>query len=121
MVITLAVFLMPPLAAQDTTKSDEKPKAEKPVEKPKKKTLEDAIGRAIRLARRKVDNQRLVLSTVLQGTLEDDDVYIVVCEFGTGDVGIFTGGIEPESDQWVFIEKTHGTALEEVLHRAVRR
>lgn len=108
LVVTLAVLMAPPLSAQETPKSDEKPKTEKP----KKKTLEDAIARAIRLARRKVDNQKLVLSTVLQGTLGDDDVYIVVCEFGTGDVAIFTGGLEPESDQWVFIEKAHGTALE---------
>lgn len=71
LVIALAVGAAAPIMGQDPAPAREKPK---------KKTLEDAIARALRVSSKKIDNQKLVRATVLNGMHEDDETYLVICE-----------------------------------------
>jgi hypothetical protein len=113
LVIALAACLSLPIDAQDAPA--------KPTEKAKKKTLEDAIARAFRISARKVSDQKFLRATVLKGMHEDDETYLVICEYGTGDIAVFEGGVEAESDHWFLLEKPHVEALSEVAKRALER
>lgn len=115
------VLALPALILAPSTRAQDQQKKE-PEKKPaQKRTLEDAIARALRTAKKSVDDQKLLRATVVKGTLADDESYLVVCEFGTGDVGIFEGSAEPETDQFFLIEKHNVEVLAEITKRAASR
>ncbi len=121
---TLTVALAFSVLVGATRAQDEKPtekeKAapEKATKKEKKPTLEDAIARAFKTAKKNLDDQRMVRSTVLKGMHSDDDSYLVICEFQSGDLGIFEGGLDAQSDQWIVVQKDNIEALEDSAKRA---
>jgi hypothetical protein len=114
---TLTVALAFTVLVGATRAQDEKP-TEKVAKKEKKPTLEEAIARAFKTAKKNLDDQRMIRSTVLKGMRADDDTYLVVCEFQSGDLGIFEGGLDPQSDQWIVVQKDNLEAIEESAKRA---
>lgn len=120
----LALIVLSPLRAQDGGKPAEKndkaiPAPEKP-KKEKKPELEDAVRRAMRCVK-KIDDQKFMRATVLASSVDDEAAFLVFCEFGTGDMGVFQGGVASENDQWLLMTKEHALALEEITHRQAHR
>jgi hypothetical protein len=116
------ILLVPALLVAPVTRAQDQPKKEPEKKRPQapKRTLEDSVSRALVRAR-KIDDQKLVRATVLKGERDDDTTYVVVCEFGTGDLGIFEGTDDPEADQFFLLEKSNVEALSEIAQRAAKR
>jgi len=87
-----------------------------------KPSLENAIARSVRIARkRSEDGEHFVRATVLTCYVDDDDAYLIVCEFNSGAVSIAQAGIDRDADQCVFLEKPTLQALEEISKRGQER
>lgn len=87
--------------------------------KPRKPHLEDALQRAGVCARR--TDQVLLRLTAQVSTQDDDPGFLVVAELGTGDVGVFYGGIDSASDQFIVIDKRQLEVFTEAVDRARKR
>jgi len=88
--------------------------------KPQKPKLEDAIRRAV-IKAKKIDDQKLVRTSVVTQDLTDEQAYLVICEFGTGDMALFEAGSEAKDDQFIMIEKKQLELLVECGQRSSRR
>ncbi len=99
-------------------KKSDKPETPKHEKRP---MLEDAIARAFRTAKQKVDDEAMVRSTVVKGMHDGDETYVVIFEFESGDIGIFEGALDPQSDQWGVVTKGYLPIVDEIVKRGEGR
>jgi len=78
--------------------------------------FEEAVYRAT-LKARNVDSQHVIQLTVVPNDILDEDNFVVVAEFQSGDIGIYQGYLDKADDQWVYIGKRELKMLEEAAHR----
>lgn len=81
--------------------------------------IEDAIRRAV-IKAKTLESMKFKRASVINQEVDDDYAYIVVCEFGTNDIGIFQGSDDPTKDQWILIDNKDAKLLIECAGRSYR-
>lgn len=131
-VIVLAVLILlstsltghPGFAQDKEKKPDEKPpinKAEK-AEKPKPKTKDDVMTRALAWGRKfGKDHKGLARLTAFPSNATEDENISIFIEFGNGNLAIYQGDADAESDSVVVLEKSDLPGLKEAMERSQSR
>ena len=104
-----SIFLCGVGSAQDAGKT----------EKPGSANVETCLKRATTrardyAARRKTEFTRI---TVTPTNSKEYAAFLITCEFKDGQVTLFQGGCEAETDQWIIIDRDQGLLVSEAVNR----
>ncbi len=89
--------------------------------KPKKRPpahIEDCLPRAIKLARERENDSKVVRVTVVPSEGLDYDSMVAVIEYENGDVSLFQGYSDPAQDRMVALDGPNVDMLGEAVQRA---
>lgn len=107
------------VSGQDKPAVDPAPAPAKEKVKKKKPKLEDAVFRAMLKA--KEEDMKIVRATVTPSDIREDGSFIIMVEFGSSDVGMFQGGLDPTEDQWVLCGSRELDMIVECMNRRGKR